>query len=160
TLAASHDRVVVSGGLGITRDDLTRAAVATSLGVDIVVDSPSLEVVQRRVASRGRPFEPALQGHATHPATTRVIDNPVGLASGVEWQQGRAASVALPGVPAEFEAMVPHWIHDTTPSTNLTRRFLTVFGIGEREIDARLETLAVSSAIHLGICPLDGPVEV
>lgn len=158
-LAADHDIVITSGGLGITRDDLTRQAVATLLGTDIVEDEGSLRVVKARVAGRGREFAPALQGHATHPDGATVIDNPVGLAIGFEATVGDCYVATFPGVPFEFDAMARQWAARFGHG-DIHRRSVTLFGVTERQVEQRLEGLDIPADIHVGICPHDGPLDV
>jgi competence/damage-inducible protein CinA-like protein len=106
-LASALDRadvVITTGGLGPTQDDLTREALATLAGVELVRD-PRLEAaLRRRYAAAGRPdFAPNNLRMADHPAGAGLLTNPAGTAPGLRVTVGdRGPIYALPGVPREM----------------------------------------------------------
>jgi nicotinamide-nucleotide amidase len=129
--------VLVSGGLGPTRDDLTRAAIAAAAGRDLV--SP-----------------PALADHqgAQVPEGAEQIENPKGSAAGIWLDLDGRALAALPGVPWELTAMwevcrprVEALFHGRPALALATLR---TAGLTEREVEARLE--AQAGALAAGGC--------
>ncbi len=128
TCSRQADLLVVSGGLGPTEDDLTLAAVARGVGVELRLDDTARRMVRERYDdfhSRGILAEgglnPFREKMAWLPAGSRPLDNPVGTAPGVLLQAGRTAIVCLPGVPGELEAIL---------SGSLTDLLDQLFGAG------------------------------
>lgn len=100
------DLVVVTGGLGPTRDDLTREAVAEMLGRPLRVDEELLEALRRRFAARGYPdLPPNNRSQAEVPEGARVLPNPHGTAPGLLLEEGDGLVALLPGVPRELKAI-------------------------------------------------------
>ncbi len=100
---ASADKVVITGGLGPTHDDITRPAVALAFERKLVRDPGAVKVVEAAVARYGRSIpRPESYAMADIPEGSRVIPNPVGAAPGFIID-GRV--YVFPGVPSEMKAM-------------------------------------------------------
>jgi nicotinamide-nucleotide amidase len=103
---ASADAVVVTGGLGPTSDDRTRAALAALAGVRLRTDPDLLAGLERWYADRGRTKPPTVDVQADRPEGARALVNPVGTAPGLALQVGGRPVYAVPGVPAEMRPML------------------------------------------------------
>lgn len=100
------DLVVVTGGLGPTADDRTRAAVADLLDVPLELDRPLLDALRERFRSAGiTPFPPSNESQAMVPRGARVLANPRGTAPGLALERDGAWVVLLPGVPGEMKGI-------------------------------------------------------
>jgi nicotinamide-nucleotide amidase len=100
------DLVVVCGGLGPTPDDLTKAAVAELLGLDLVVDEPLLDRLRERFRARGYNRLPSTnRSQAEIPAGATVLRNDHGTAPGLLMEAEGSAVVLLPGVPREMRGI-------------------------------------------------------
>jgi molybdenum cofactor synthesis domain-containing protein len=99
---ASADKVVITGGLGPTHDDVTRQAVALAFGRKLIRDPEAVKVVEASAARHQRAPRPQSYVMADIPEGSRVIPNPVGAAPGFIID-GRV--YAFPGVPSEMKAM-------------------------------------------------------
>jgi molybdenum cofactor synthesis domain-containing protein len=104
--------VVTTGGLGPTPDDVTLKGVALATGRELAEDAAVLVRVRDRYAAlhaEGRISDPAMTPDrckmASLPAGSRIVENPVGTAPGVDLAWGRTRVFCLPGVPAEMKAM-------------------------------------------------------
>lgn len=100
--------VITTGGLGPTRDDLTKSVVAELFGRRLVLDPGVLRALEERFRRLGRSPMPAInRGQAEVPDGATVLPNPRGTAPGlwVEDDRGRAV-VMLPGVPAEMRGLL------------------------------------------------------
>lgn len=95
---AATEKVIITGGLGPTHDDITRYAVAKAAGVGLYRDPDAVKIVEKK---RGRLVDAAYV-MADIPEKAVVIDNPVGAAPGFIID-GRI--YVLPGVPSEMKAM-------------------------------------------------------
>ena len=145
------DLVVVTGGLGPTADDLTRAALARAAGVAMVRNDESLAYIRGLFARRGREMPERNAVQADFPAGATPIPNEHGTAPGiamqVERRGGRICRVfALPGVPAE---MRPMWRDSVAPAIRaavgmprvIRHRRVKCFGVGESQLEAMLPDL-------------------
>ncbi len=99
---AGADKVVITGGLGPTHDDVTRLAVAMAFGRKLVRDPEGVKVVEASAARHGRTPRPQSYAMADIPEGSTVIFNPVGAAPGFIIN-GRV--YVFPGVPSEMKAM-------------------------------------------------------
>ena len=102
--------VVVTGGLGPTHDDVTKAAVAEVFGRRLVFRQDVLDRIEARYASRGRTMPAVGRVMAEVPDGFEALPNPKGTAPGLwgarEAPDGRRQWVAvMPGVPHEMEAI-------------------------------------------------------
>ncbi len=104
---AAAELVLVTGGLGPTPDDRTKAAVAEHLGVDLVEDATARAEVEARFRAAGLDeVPPRSRSQYLVPEGARALRNPVGTAPGIVLEH-RGATVALfPGVPGELRAIV------------------------------------------------------
>ena len=100
------DVVVVSGGLGPTRDDRTRDAVAALLGLPVREDADLLAALERRFLTRGYPRMPdPNRSQARVPEGARVLPNRHGTAPGLALSTEGPLVVLLPGVPRELRGL-------------------------------------------------------
>jgi nicotinamide-nucleotide amidase len=112
-VAAALERtgtVIVSGGLGPTRDDITRDAVAALFGRQLVRDAALLRALEERFQRLRRgPMPDSNRRQADVPEGADVLPNRWGTAPGLwlEDERGRLA-VLLPGVPAEMLGLLEH----------------------------------------------------
>lgn len=111
-LASAPDVLICSGGLGPTEDDLTLSALALALGRPLELNADALRLVeahydrllaQAYLTARGP--EAARLKMASLPQGATPLPNPVGTAPGVKLTYAGSRIYALPGVPAELEAI-------------------------------------------------------
>jgi nicotinamide-nucleotide amidase len=153
------DIVVATGGLGPTADDLTRDALATAAGVDLVQDDAALAHICALFARRNRPMPERNVVQAHFPRGSQVVPNPNGTAPGIDMTLNRPSPAhprdgegfgempcrvfALPGVPAEmfemWKATVAPAIAAMLGSRRVIRHHrIKVFGAGESDVEAML----------------------
>lgn len=141
--AQRADVVLVTGGLGSTSDDITVDAVAALLGVDRVVDGPSVERIRARSAALGRTPTPAQLEQASIPAGSEALFNREGSAPGVRLTHDGATIFLFPGVPVELEALLEDhlipWVDQTLPIRPVRSAVFKTFGDTESGIATRLE---------------------
>ena len=100
------DLVLVSGGLGPTPDDLTKAAVAELFGREIRLDDALLEELAVRFRAAGYDRLPAPnRSQAEVPNGAIVLNNPQGTAPGLGLETDSCLVVMLPGVPRELRGI-------------------------------------------------------
>ncbi len=104
-LGATIDVLVVTGGLGPTEDDLTREALADVLGVDLILDQGSLDILESFFTKQSKVMPERNKVQAMIPVGCDVIPNPVGTAPGMIAQVQSMTVYFFPGVPNEMKTM-------------------------------------------------------
>ncbi len=143
------DGVVTTGGLGPTVDDLTKEAVAAAVGAGLELHEPSVLAIAARFASFGRtgPLGENNRRQALLPHGSIVLENPHGTAPGFVALRADGKFVAcMPGVPREMkpmldERLIPWLVERYRLRTAIYTRTLHTVGIGESDLDARVEPL-------------------
>jgi len=104
-LGRGPDLVLFTGGLGPAEDDLTVEAIGLTLGRDVVFDQGAVERIRRRYEERG--IHDTVRGERMARVVdgSRALENPVGMATGMELVEGRSTIMTFPGVPSEMKAM-------------------------------------------------------
>jgi nicotinamide-nucleotide amidase len=140
------DILLFSGGLGPTEDDLTREAVAQTLGLHLKRDPEIVEAIERRFAEHGWKMSPNNVKQADVISGATVLPNANGTAPG-QWIGGRSDGkekivVLLPGPPHElkalFESAVLERLRAKVPKQFISARVLKITGLGESACDARV----------------------
>jgi nicotinamide-nucleotide amidase len=139
------DLILLSGGLGPTEDDRTRAAVAQVLGRPMSLDENILEVLRHRFAARGFIMNKNNERQAEVIRGAEILDNPHGTAPGMWLEENGHYLILLPGPPRELKSMfeshcLPRLQH-LGGSRRLACHSFHVTGITESELDARIAPL-------------------
>jgi nicotinamide-nucleotide amidase len=103
------DIVVITGGLGPTKDDITKHTLARYFNSELVYNSNEGEFIESLLARRGIPFTELNRGQAFVPQCCTVLHNAHGTAPGMWFEKGDKVVISLPGVPFEMK----HLIDDT-----------------------------------------------
>jgi nicotinamide-nucleotide amidase len=176
--AKRSDFVLVSGGLGPTRDDLTTEVLAEAFGRETRLDEASLAVIEAFFARIGREMSDVNRKQAYFPTDADVLPNPIGTAPGFSIREAGAVFFAMPGVPRELDRMMdeqvlPRIERLLLPSgaagaslqgaagasregaTGAQQRvvravLLRTFGMGESTLEAKLLDLARDGDVDLG----------
>lgn len=138
------DALVITGGLGPTQDDLTREALASVAGVELVRDPELERGLRERYAGYGREVSELNYRQADRPAGAVALPNERGSAPGLWLELPGGAVYALPGVPHEMAAMftrsvLPDLLRRAGEPAVIASRVLRVSGMWESAV---AETLA------------------
>ncbi len=158
------DLVLVSGGLGPTRDDLTTEVLARTFERERVLDAASLEAIRAFFARVGREMAEVNRKQALFPAGAEVLPNPIGTAPGFMLKTDRAVFFSMPGVPRELDLMMDEQVlprigvllgkaeSDARQGERRVVRaaLLRTFGLGESTLEAELADLARKGDVDLG----------
>ena len=157
--AAARARVVlVSGGLGPTRDDITTEVAARTFGRKLVRDPAALESIRAFFRRFNREMAENNAKQADFPEGAEVLANPMGTAPGFRLEvphadpgEPPAQLFFMPGVPRELyrmidEEIVPRIAARLGRKHVVRARLLRTFGIGESNLDRLLADLAQGDA--------------
>lgn len=103
---AKTDVVIMTGGLGPTKDDITKKIICDIFQRELVMDEPTLQHVTEIFASRGMDLTETNRQQALVPKDCTVLSNPLGTAPGLWIEQDSKVLIALPGVPFEMEKLI------------------------------------------------------
>ncbi|MFN2570525.1 MAG: competence/damage-inducible protein A, partial [Gemmatimonadales bacterium] len=98
--------VLTTGGLGPTRDDMTKREVAALYGKALLLDAGVLRALEERFRRLGRPMPAVNRTQAEVPEGATVLPNPRGTAPGLWVEERGRVVVMLPGVPSEMRGLL------------------------------------------------------
>ena len=137
---ARAEIVVLSGGLGPTEDDLTRAAAAAALGRELVFSAEQESILIRRFNQIHRKMAENNRRQAWLIDGAEGIPNPHGTAPGQFYRTATGALFLLPGPPQELKPMMAEHVvprvHALLPPQVLLTRSFRIAGMGESDLDA------------------------
>ena len=138
------DAVIICGGLGPTHDDLTREAIASLMGVELVHDEDVAIVIRDLFARRGRVMSENNLRQALVPAGATVIPQTRGTAPGLVCPVGEKVLYAVPGVPHEMKdmferAILPDLLARSGERAVIKSRVLRTWGESESRLNERLD---------------------
>lgn len=103
-----YEVVIVTGGLGPTRDDITKQTLCDFFGTELELHPEALQQVTEFFAKRGRGMIEANRLQAALPKTCRYLPNYWGTAPGMWFEKDGKVLVSLPGVPYEMKELMTH----------------------------------------------------
>ena len=138
------DLVIITGGLGPTKDDLTKETVAAVFSRRLIPHQESLERLTSFFKKLKRPMTENNYKQAHMPEDSIVIRNNNGTAPGCIMEEKDRIVIMLPGPPSEMKAMfeesVIPYLEEKTES-RIVSRFLRIFGIGESAMEDAIKDL-------------------
>lgn len=144
-MLADLDLVVVCGGLGPTRDDLTREAAARALGRRLILDEGLLEDLRGKFRRFGLEMPEVNRCQAELIEGAAVLANPRGTAPGMRIELEERALFLLPGVPQELEGLMESaltpWLRARTGGSEIETRILRVACLAESALEERIAPL-------------------
>jgi nicotinamide-nucleotide amidase len=159
------DLVLMTGGIGPTKDDITKTTLTEYFGSKLVLDEEALRRV--KVLLRGRVAMNELNiAQAMLPDNCRKIPNHNGTASGMWFEKGGTHFISMPGVPYEMKAMMTDYI---LPALNtefdldaIVHKTLLVQGIAESHLATMLEDYenSLPPGIKLAYLPSPGRIRL
>lgn len=138
------DVVIVTGGLGPTKDDVTKKTFCDYFNDELVVDPKVLAHVTQLIEGYfKRPITQINKDQALVPSTCTVLHNQVGTAPGMWMKKENTVFISLPGVPFEMKYLVeneiiPKIVHEYKRPYIIHKTILT-YGQGESLVAERIE---------------------
>lgn len=140
------DMVITTGGLGPTKDDLTKEMAAEYFGQEMVLHEESWKYIEERCRrfSPGKPVPPNNKKQAYFPKEATVIKNNNGTAPGAIFEKDGKRIIVMPGPPREMKAMfeesIRPYLMQFTDSM-LVSRVMRLYGIGESALEIAIEDI-------------------
>jgi nicotinamide-nucleotide amidase len=159
--------VVVTGGLGPTKDDITKHTLCELFQTELVMHEPSFLRVKAFFESRGLSFLKVNEQQALVPEACTVLENMVGTANGMWFERDGHVCVSLPGVPFEMKYLMEHEvvprIQQKFELPKIVHRTILTQGVGESFLADQLtewENSLAAEDIHLAYLPSPGMVKL
>jgi nicotinamide-nucleotide amidase len=158
------DVIIFSGGLGPTKDDLTKEMIAKHLGLKLVYDAHAMQTIEAFFAKRSRPMTDNNRKQALVLDGCTVLANRHGLAPGMLYDSGNRTYILLPGPPKELEPMFqfeakPLLARRLGHSAVIESHVLRFYGIGEAELEVRIADI-LDNQTNPTVAPLASDGEV
>lgn len=158
--------VILTGGLGPTKDDITKKTLAALFGGGMRTDERVAAHVERMLFSRGIAFNALNRSQAEVPAACTVLFNAHGTAPGMWFERDGRVVVSLPGVPYEMEHLMQDEVMPRLKARfalrSIVHRTLVTAGLAESMLAERIEAWEndLPAYFHLAYLPSPGIVRL
>ncbi|WP_342509593.1 competence/damage-inducible protein A [Sporosarcina sp. FSL K6-2383] len=140
------DILIFTGGLGPTKDDMTKETISKHIDTTLVSDKEALRYIQQYFERSGRVMTDNNKKQALVFKGATVLANRKGMAPGMAVEHEGVRYILLPGPPHEMEPMfrdevIPYLLGATGNKDVITSRVLKFYGIGEAELEFRIQSI-------------------
>jgi nicotinamide-nucleotide amidase len=161
------DIIIITGGLGPTKDDITKKTIAEYFDDTLVRDAAvtkNIEAIWKKYVRQN--LLQVNRDQALVPSKATVLMNELGTAPGMWLQKNNKVFIALPGVPFEMKKLI---VNKVIPKLKETYKFpfilhktLLTYGLGESTLAQRIEDWenALPETIKLAYLPSLGSVRI
>jgi len=164
--AEGVDIVLMTGGLGPTKDDITKKVLADYFGTKMYFHEPTWERIQKLFARWGRSTTPAHREQCFMPESATILMNKMGTAPGMWFEHDEKVFVSMPGVPYEMKFLMENEVlprlQANYQSEAIAHRTILTIGEGESRIAKRIEAFdeSLPKNIKIAYLPNLGRVRV
>jgi nicotinamide-nucleotide amidase len=166
--AQQRSRVVlITGGLGPTKDDITKQVLCSYFGTRLVLDESVLHHVESFFIKKNRPMLDVNKLQAMVPEACEILFNDLGTAPGMWFEKEGTIFVSMPGVPYEMKFLMEAYVLPRLlvrfPVKKLIRRTYLTQGIGESFLAERIadwENQLRAEGLDLAYLPSPGVVKL
>ncbi len=164
------DIVLLTGGLGPTKDDITKRVLCDFFHTRLVESEEVKQHVEQLYKDRPVVLNRLTATQWLVPESAIILENRIGSAPLMVWEQENKIVASMPGVPKEMQVAMDEQIlpflqqrlHARGVNTHIYHRTLTVRGIPESALAIELEPWesALPSGLHLAYLPKDGTIRL
>ncbi|WP_394232459.1 competence/damage-inducible protein A [Niallia oryzisoli] len=158
------EMIIFTGGLGPTKDDLTKETIAAHLHRPLVTDDNAMASIEAYYKRVGRTMSENNRKQALVIEGSEVLENDHGMAPGMICSTENHIYMLFPGPPKEMEPMFltyarPIIMNKLQVKEKIVSRVLRFFGIGESQLETEIDDL-IDAQTNPTIAPLAGEGEV
>ena len=163
---AQSEVVIITGGLGPTKDDITKHTLCDYFGSTLRYDEVEAEHIRTMLAARNIAFNDLNRGQAMVPECCTVLHNAHGTAPGMWFEQNGRVVISLPGVPFEMQHLIDEEVMPRLKAhfelREIVHRTMITFGIAESILAERIAKWedALPEYIHLAYLPAPNVVRL
>ncbi len=137
------DLVLITGGLGPTKDDITKRCLCEYFDCGMRMDEATLQAVTERLSKRNIVINALNRDQALVPEACTVLQNSNGTAPGMWFEKNDTIFVAMPGVPFEMKGIMEEEVlprlRETGRVRSIYHQTVLVYGIPESMLAEQLE---------------------
>ncbi|MCB9227480.1 MAG: competence/damage-inducible protein A [Chitinophagales bacterium] len=152
------DIILVTGGLGPTKDDITKETLASFFNCEMVFNPSVFKTIEDYFAKRGKKQVELNRKLAYIPEKCELITNEKGTAFGMWFKEKNKVLVSMPGVPHEMKFMFENHILPKIKSSfslpTIINKYIMCSGIGESRIYEKIEDIENSLPPHIKLAYL------
>lgn len=159
--------VLATGGLGPTKDDITKTTLCDYFGGELIFDDATLANVLEVVEKRHLKLNEYTRNQAYVPSSCEVVQNEVGTAPILWFEKDEKVLVSMPGVPFEMQHMmkkvlIPKLVKKTHDNMHLQYRTFIVIDIIESLLAMQLDGFEkeLPEYMHLAYLPTPGLIRL
>lgn len=158
--------ILITGGLGPTKDDLTKEVLSRYFDSPIQMNEQALSELEAFMHRRGKTLNESTRKQAELPVKCEVVSNPRGTAAGMWFQKNDTVYVAMPGVPHEMKGMmgdsVLPRIRNQFHLPVIYHKIVRTVGLGESWLAERIVTWenGLPDHIKLAYLPTFGDIKL
>lgn len=164
---ARVDLVILTGGLGPTKDDITKFTLCEYFNTELIVYPEVEKYVRDIFEKRNRPILETNLKQAELPKDCDVIPNKIGTASGMWFERAGKVVVSMPGVPYEMKYLMQNGvlnkIRETFETPAVLHKTIMTTGAGESFLADKIvdwENSLTQEDIHIAYLPSSGVVKI
>ena len=163
---AQSEVVIITGGLGPTKDDITKHTLCDYFGSTLCYDEVEAEHIRTMLAARNIAFNELNRGQAMVPECCTVLHNAHGTAPGMWFEREGRVVISLPGVPFEMQHLIDEEVMPRLKAhfelREIVHRTMITFGIAESILAERISAWeeALPEYIHLAYLPAPNVVRL
>ena len=160
------DIILITGGLGPTKDDITKKTLAEYFDTPITMRPQALADLKTLFVERNFPLTALNEQQATLPEKCMMVPNRMGTAPGMWFEEAGKVYVSMPGVPYEMKAMMTHTVlpqlQETFALPVIFHQMIQTVGIGESWLAEKIADWedALPEHIKLAYLPSFGKVKL
>lgn len=154
------DYIFITGGLGPTKDDITKHTLTHYFDDELVLHEGALENVKKLFKAFGREVNKVNELQAMQPSKAKVIINKNGTASGMWFTKNGKSVISMPGVPFEMKGMMTDTILPEIQQINNIKIFhktICTQGIGESILAERIADIENDLPANIKLAYLPSP---
>jgi nicotinamide-nucleotide amidase len=160
SLSQTHDMVIMTGGLGPTKDDITVRSIAKFLGVPLVFHEEVYERIVHIFQKLNRRLSESHKTQCFLPEGVEILHNSMGTAPGMLFRKDGFTLISMPGVPYEMKAIFQESVLEKVilPLIHKTiiQKTLLIAGKGETEIEDILQPVISTLPPNYSVAYLPG----
>jgi nicotinamide-nucleotide amidase len=153
--------VLMTGGLGPTKDDRTKNVLVSYFSSRLIIHEPTLNHIKSIFSQRGQEITKLNADQALVPECCTVISNTVGTAPGMWFEKDGILFISMPGVPFEMKKLMKDEILPRLVKLNkgkaIIHHTIQTVGIPESFLAKRLEEWESSLPEHIHLAYLPSP---
>ncbi len=152
------DLILITGGLGPTKDDITKFAIAEFLEDDLVYDQNTFDRITKLFARFGRKTTDAHKAQCYMPSKAKLLINKMGTAPGMLFEYRDTIIVSMPGVPYEMKYLMTNevlpYLRAKGSDIHIKHKTIRTAGEGESRIAKHIEDIVTEFPDYLKIAYL------